>query len=376
MANLVHMNVYYENDVIYSSHCTFHGYCGIPFRAAEIRAAMEQLRLDTKKSIVELINEGGWVEYQSLNECSVLESFEDEVSDEYKHYQEELREKRIDSFKNSIQKCLKNTMPRNILEWAEPLKVFQIRLTPNLTSDSYTLSFNNRELTRVKYEVNYIPQALKFLLESDDCDFYSLIDLLAGNNITTADGLTIQQSICRIKVYFMNAMFCSVTTAIEDVDKMINAINAYIEHDEEDWMSFPDYWFFEVIGIKKDGLYDYTRIERYEERKPVDLKLFESTCDVILKEASSAVGWGFTGFTEDEDLKTIIEPFKRFGFSYEEINNGKVIINDGGFNIFTIEGGNKALYFPRLKAALRGIEPIKLALDSLELKNDYELALL
>lgn len=376
MANLVHMNVYYENDVIYSSHSTFHGYCGIPFRAAEVKVAMEKLGLDTKKSIVELINEGGWVEYQSLNECSVLESFEDEVSDEYKHYQEELREKRIDSFKNSIQKCLKNIKPRNILEWAEPLKVFQIRLTPNLTSDSYTLSFNNRELTRVKYEVNYIPQALKFLLESDDCDFYSLIDLLAGNNITTADGLTIQQSICRIKVYFMNARFCSVTTAIEDVDKMINALIAYIEHDEEDWMSFPDYWFFEVVGIKKDGLYDYTRIEKYEERKPVDLKLFESTCDVILKEASSAVGWGFTGFTEGEDLKTIIEPFKRFGFSYEEINNGKVIIDDGGFNIFTFEGGDKALYFPRLKAALRGIEPIKLALDSLELKNDYELSLL
>jgi hypothetical protein len=352
------MNVYYENDVIYSSHSTFHGYCGIPFRAAEVRAAMEKLGLKSEHSMVELVDEGGWVFYHNLTEYPLYEIYKESDVEE-------------------ISENLKKIKPRDILKWAEPLKWFRIRLTPNL-DDSYTLAFNESESKRVSYVVNYIPQVLMHLIEpkQDEGDTrifnysFPINDFLAHNTVHWRN----RKNICRVNVYFMDNFFCGELVNVEDVNEMINAFRSLIEgyNGDEDWMSSnTDYWFFEVVGNNGP-----TKIERYEGWKPVDQHLLKTTSEHIMKKAREDVYIydGFTSIDLSVTLKDLLYSLKRFGFSYDEANNGKVTIDDGGFNTFTIEGGDKELYYPRLKAVLRGENsPIRVALDALELTNDGEM---
>lgn len=367
MANDVHMNVYYENDVVYSSHHYFHGYRGISLRAAEVRAAMEKIGLKSKHSMVELIDEGGWVFYHNLTEYPLSEIYKESIKEE--------SEKEVESLVVEISENLKKIKPRDILKWAEPLKWFRIRLTPNL-DDSYTLAFNESESKRVSYVVNYIPQVLMHLIEPkpDEGDTrifeysFPINEFLAHNTVHWRN----RKDLCRVNAYFMDNFFCGELVNVEDVDKMLNAFRSLIEGygGDEDWMSsYTDHWFFEIVGNSGS-----TKIERYEQWKPVDQHLLKTTPHCIMERAKEDVYDGFTSIDLSVTLKDLLCPLKRFGFSYDEANNGKVTINDGGFNTFIVEGGSKELYYPRLKAILRGEHsPVRAALNALELTNDGEM---
>lgn len=367
MANEVHMNVYYENDVIFSNHYNFRGYYGVSLRAAEVRAAMEELGLKSEHSTVELINEGGWVNYHNLTEYPLSEIYRESDGEE--------SEKEVESLVVEISENLEKIKPRDILKWAEPLKWFRIRLTPNLDG-SYTLAFNESESKRVSYVVNYIPQVLMHLIEPkpDEGDTrifsysFPINDFLAHNTVHWRN----RKDLCRVNAYFMDNFFCGELVSVEDVDKMLNAFRSLIEgyDGEENWMSaYTDCWFFEIVGNNGP-----TKIERYEQWKPVDQHLLKTTPHCIMESAREDVYDGFTSIDSSETLKDLLCPLKRFGFSYDEANNGKVTINDGGFNTFIVEGGSKELYYPHLKAILRGEHsPVRAALDALELVNDGEM---